>query len=132
MASEIYLYSKTTHEAVEVIRCGANGLQTPQGSSKAIFAFMSYHMGENAIFALTELQSIGQLGEDVQFVHSLEERECERKFNQEMQGDVTLVLLWEDASAEQLLGRKPTQLKAIEGYRFSQPTLNTIVDEVKG
>lgn len=90
MASEYYLYSPETNEAVEVMRRGANGLQTPQGSPKALFAFMSYHMGMNATYRLTELQTIGG---DVEFVNSLEEFKEQQKFHQEMEAEVTLVLL---------------------------------------
>lgn len=66
MSSEYYLYSPETNEAVEVMRKGANGLHTPQGSPKVLFAFMSYHMGKNATYRLSELQTIGELGEDVE------------------------------------------------------------------
>jgi hypothetical protein len=120
MASEYYLYSPTTNEAVEVIRCGANGLHTPQGSPKALFAFMSYHMGKNATYRLTELQTIDG---DVEFVGSLKELKEQRKFHQDMGSEAMLVLLWEDIFVEELLGREPEQLRAIEGYEFRFPTL---------
>jgi hypothetical protein len=120
MASEYYLYSPQTNEAVEVMRCGANGLQTPQGSPKALFAFMSYHMGKNATYRLTELQTIGG---DIEFVCSLEELEEQRRFHQDMDSQATLVLLWEENFVDELLGREPEQLRAIHGYEFNNPTL---------
>ena len=124
MASEYYLYCAKTKEAVEVIRRGANGLNTPQGSSKAQFAFMSYHLGKNVSFTLTKLDSIGGFGEEVQFVSSLEELMAEKEFHAEMGGKVTLVLLWEDSSVDELLGRETDQLNSIQEYNFPQPNVS--------
>lgn len=124
MASEYYLYCPQTKEAVEVLRRGANGLNTPQGSSKAQFSFMSYHLGKNATFTLTQLDNIGKQYEDVQFVHSLVELNEEKEFHAEMGGKVTLVLLWEDSAVEELLGRDFEQLNAIEEYDFPQPNVS--------
>jgi hypothetical protein len=123
MASEYYLYSSKTNEAVEVLRHGANGQNTPQGSPKAQFGFLSYHFGKNATYRLTELDSIAQIGEEVQFVRSLEELKQEQEFHSDMVGKVTLILLWQENSVEQLLGREPEQLIAINGYEFNYPVL---------
>lgn len=125
MASEYYLYCPQTNEAVEVLRRGSNGLNTPQGPSKAQFAFMSYHLGKNATFTLTKLDNIGNRGEDVQFVSSLAELNEDRAFHAEMSGNVTLVLLWNDSEVEELLGRDIEQLNAINGYEFPQPYISS-------
>lgn len=127
MASEYYLYCPQTNEAVEVLRRGANGLNTPQGSSKAQFAFMSYHLGKNATFTLTHIDNIGgNPGDDVQFVSSVAELNEEKKFHAEMGGGgkVTLVLLWKHYGVEELLGREPAQLNAIQDYDFPQPNVS--------
>lgn len=124
MASEYYLYSSQTNEAVEVMRRGANGLNTPQGSSKAKFAFLSYHMGKNASFELTQLQSIGKREEDIQFVSSLNELSEQRELHAGSIPQVTLVLLWKDSNAEELLGREHKQLEAIKNYDFPQPNIS--------
>lgn len=124
MASEYYLYCPQTNEAVEVVRRGANGLNTPQGSSKAQFAFMSYHLGKNATFTLTQLDNIGKLDEDVQFVSSIVELNEEKEFHAEMSGNVTLVLLWKDSGVEELLCREPGQLNAIANYDFPLPNIS--------
>lgn len=124
VASEYYLYCPQTKEAVEVLRRGANGLNTPQGSSKAQFSFMSYHLDKNVSFTLTKLDNIGNQYEDVQFVRSLEELKEEKEFHDEMGGKVTLVLLWEDSAVDDLLRRNIEQHNAIDGYDFPQPRLS--------
>lgn len=124
MASEYYLYCPQTNEAVEVVRRGANGLNTPQGSSKAQFAFMSYHLGRNATFLLTKLDNIGNRGEDIHFVSSLGELNEDRAFHAEMGGEVTIVLLWKDSGVEELLGRDIEQLNAIANYDFPLPNIS--------
>ncbi len=124
MASEYYLYCPQTNEAVEVVRRGVNGLNTPQGSSKAQFAFMSYHLGRNVTFTLTKLDNIGNRGEDVHFVSSLRELNEDKAFHAEMGGGVTLILLWKDSSVEELLGRDTEQLNAIANYDFPLPNIS--------
>lgn len=126
MASEHYLYCPQTQEAVEVIRRGSNGSQTPQGSAKAQFAFMSYHMGKNASFVLTALDSIGDLYEDVQVADSLAERDEEQAMHKENGGAVTMVLVWNEENAEALLSRESDQKDSLARYGFPSPVLQTV------